>query len=115
MKFNMIAAAMVGLSVASNAAMAATEADVQNSFFPYASYKPAFEGLQVGTVINAGNVVQIKGLLDPAMYDYVKKGWYEFPVGETTSFDLHPNYVQVTKDNLGKTQLGAEVGAISGR
>lgn len=114
MKLNMIAATVVGLSIASTAASAATEADVQKSFFPYADYTPAFDGLTPGTVINAGNVDQFKSVLDPAMYDYVKKGWYEFPVGETTSFDLHPNYVQATKDNLGKTQLGAEVGALSG-
>lgn len=113
MKLKLVAATLISLGAAT-AVNAATEADVQQSFFPYNDTQPAFDGLTPGTVISASNADQFKDILDPAMYDYVKKGWYEFPVTETTSFNLHPNYIKATQDNLGKTQLGEKVGEITG-
>jgi hypothetical protein len=48
------------------------------------------------------------------MFQKISDGWLEMTVGETTSFDLHPNYVQATRDNLGQVSLGNELGQING-
>ncbi len=93
---------------------AATLEDVENSFYPYRDGAPQFDGLSVGTVINTGNVERFADILDPAIYDAVKKGWVEITVGETTSFDLHPSYVEATRDSVGKVSLGEEIGQING-
>ena len=50
-------------------ATAATEADLERSFFPYKSGVPTFPGLTEGTIISSKNVDQFKDVLDPAMYD----------------------------------------------
>ena len=113
MKLKAILATAVALSV-SGAASAATDADVDQSFFPYRDYTPSYEGLESGMVLNADNVAAFEGALDPAMYQYIKDGQYEMTVMETTSFDLHPSYVQATRDNLDSTSLGDSVGAING-
>lgn len=93
---------------------AATEADVENSFYPYRDGVPSFEGLKPGLVIDQSNVEQFKPVLDPAMVEFIGNGWTSITVGETTSFDLHPNYVQATRDGLGKVKLGAKSGEIEG-
>lgn len=113
MKLKATLAAVMALSV-SGAASAATDADVDQSFFPYRDYMPSYEGLEPGTVLTADNVADFEGALDPAMFKYIQDGQYEMTVMETTSFDLHPSYVQATRDNLNTTELGDSVGAISG-
>jgi hypothetical protein len=107
-------AAGVALGLASLTAQAATMEDVERSFYPYKDSVPQVEGLTPGTVVNAGNVDRFKGALDPALYQHVKDGWLEITVGETTSFDLHPNYVQATRDSLGQVSLGDTLGEIKG-
>ena len=93
---------------------AATAEDVENSFFPYKSGVPSFNGLSTGMTINSGNVDQFEAIVDPEMFKHIQKGWTEMQVGETTTFDLHPNYVQATRDNLNQVSLGGEVGQING-
>lgn len=94
---------------------AAARADVvDDSFYPYAAGAPSFSGLEVGMTINSGNVAQFKEILDEAMFQNISDGWLEMTVGETTSFDLHPNYVKATRDSLGKVSLGDELGQING-
>ena len=56
--------------------------------------------------ITSSTAGDFKDVLDPAMYDYISSGMYEMRVMETTSFDLHPEYIQATRDNLGSTELG---------
>ncbi|WP_290705578.1 DUF1329 domain-containing protein [Amphritea sp.] len=98
----------------STSAIAATEQDVENSFYPYKNGVPSFNGLSAGMTINQGNVEQFKEVLDPAMYEFIKAGDTEVKVGETTSFDLHSSYVNATKANLANVKLGANPGEISG-
>lgn len=95
-------------------AHAATEADLEKSFFPYKSGVPSFPGLSTGTTINKGNVEQFKDALDLGMYQVIKNGWYELKVGKTTSFDPDKFYVEATRKNLGKTKLGPNTGDIEG-
>ncbi len=100
--------------VASSAAYAATEADVEKSFFPYKDGLPTADGVTPGTVINKDNVDQFKAVLDEGMYKVIKNGWYEIKVGKTTSFDQDKFYIDATKKNLGGTKLGAKNGDIEG-
>ncbi len=87
---------------------------VDDSFYPYRDTVPEFPGLSSGMTINAGNVEQFKDILDPAVYQQLKDGWFEMKVGDTTSFDLHPNYVEATRKSAGQVSLGDEVGQING-
>lgn len=98
----------------STAALAATDQDVDNSFYPYKNGVPSFAGLTVGMTINQSNVDQFKEILDPAMYQFVKNGDTEIKVGETTSYDLHQSYVDATKANLSTVKLGEQTGQLSG-
>ena len=91
-----------------------SQAEIDQSFFPYKDGVPTYEGLEAGMTITSSNAGDFKDVLDPAMYDYIASGMYEMRVMETTSFDLHPEYIKATQDNLGSTALGDEVGAISG-
>ena len=95
-------------------AHSATNEDVDKSFYPYRDGVPSFEGLKAGVVIDQSNVEQFKPVLDPAIAEFIGNGWTTITVGETTSFDLHPNYVQATRDGLGKVKLGAKSGEIEG-
>jgi hypothetical protein len=95
-------------------AQSATNEDVDKSFYPYRDGVPSFEGLKAGVVIDQSNVEQFKPVLDPATAEFIGNGWTTVTVGETTSFDLHPNYVQATRDGLGKVKLGAQSGEIEG-
>ncbi|MCP5215730.1 MAG: DUF1329 domain-containing protein [Pseudomonadales bacterium] len=108
---------MIGLalsgSLAAGMTHAATAEDVENSFYPYKSGVPSFNGLSTGMTINSGNVGQFESIIDPELFKQIQNGWMDMQVGATTSFDLHPNYVQATRDNLNKVSLGAEVGQIN--
>lgn len=104
----------IAASLGTAQAYAATLEDVETSFYPYKDGAPQAEGLSVGMTINTGNVEQFKDVLDEAIYEQVKNGWLEVKVGETTSFDLHPNYVEATRKNLGQVSLGDELGQING-
>ena len=95
-------------------ASAATEADLEKSFFPYKNGVPTFPGLNEGTVITAKNVDQFKEVVDPALFDNVKRGWVELTVGKTTSFDMNKPYVEASRINMNKAKLGAKVGEIEG-
>ena len=114
MKAHLVCAAgALALSTLSTQAFAATEADVDNSFFPYKTEKPSFSGLSVGMTINSGNVDQFADILDEQMFRHIKDGQMEMKVGETTSFGLHPNYIQATRDHLNTVTLGESVGQIN--
>lgn len=96
-------------------AQAATIEDVENSFNPYKNGFPELpNGLSAGDTLNSSNVDKAKDILDEAMYGFVKDGWAEIKIGETTSFNLHPNYVAATKEHLNSTKLGAKPGQIEG-
>lgn len=88
--------------------------DVDNSFYPYKGGAPTAEGLSVGTVIDQSNVVSFNEVLDPAIATQIADGWLTIKVGETTSFDLHPNYVKATRAGAGKVSLGEKVGELNG-
>ncbi|WP_324732565.1 DUF1329 domain-containing protein [Pseudomonas paeninsulae] len=103
------------LALAMSAGFAqANSAVIDRSFYPYKAEKPAFAGLSAGLTINKANVAQFKDIIDPAFYGFIEKGWLDMQVGETTSFDLHPNYVEATRQGQNKVKLGAKTGEIDG-
>jgi hypothetical protein len=111
-KTAMSLALTLGLSVSF---LPAANADVvDDSFYPYRDGAPTAENLTVGMTINAANADQFKDILDPATYEQLKNGWWEMKVGQTTSFDLHPNYVEATRKGLGQASLGEQLGQING-
>lgn len=95
-------------------ALAATDADVDNSFFPYKGGFPSLPGLTPGTVINKANVEQFKNAFDPGLYDIVKDGWVEITVGKSTDFPQPKPYIEATRKNLNKAKLGPKNGDIEG-
>jgi Protein of unknown function (DUF1329) len=112
-KFSALLMALLAVGAVSSA-FAATEADVERSFFPYKSGVPTFPGLNEGTVVSSKNVDQFKDVVDPALFDMIKRGWLDVTVGKTTSFDMNKAYVEATRANLNKTKLGAKPGEIEG-
>ncbi|MCG8502990.1 MAG: DUF1329 domain-containing protein [Sphingomonadales bacterium] len=113
-KLSIALAATTALVAATVSAPAADLEDVENSFYPYRETTPSYPGLSAGMTLNAGNVEQFREVLDPALFDHIKDGWVEIVVGETTSFDLHPNYVEATRKHLNATTLGDTPGQING-
>ena len=118
MKVRMTKLKASALALAVTMGLAATAAQandvIANSFQPYNDSKPSAAGVEAGVVIDQSNVDQFKDVLDTAMYDFIKQGWTTITIGDTTSFDLHPNYVKATEDSLGKVSLGEKVGQING-
>jgi Protein of unknown function (DUF1329) len=95
-------------------AYAATDAEVDASFFPYKDGVPKFAGLSAGMTINKSNVSQFKDILDSATYGLVEKGELEIPVEDTQSAALHSNYVAATKKYNGQVKLGSKPGTLEG-
>jgi len=60
-----------------------------------------------GTVITAEGLEQYRQILDPDLADLIAQGWYTVTVGESMSFDPHPNFVAATQQYGGQAQLGA--------
>ena len=92
----------------------ADEAVITESFYPYKTETPQHEGLEPGMVIDQSNVAQFKDIIDPAFYGFIEQGWTTMVVGETTSFDLHPSYVEATRLGMDQVTLGGQVGEING-
>ena len=95
-------------------AFAATLEDVEKSFYPYRDDVPQFSGLHSDMSISDTNAEQFKEIITSEIYSQLKNGWFMMKVGDTISFDPHPNYVQATRDGLDKVTLGKELGQING-
>ena len=104
----------VSLACLAGGALAASEADIENTFFPYKKGVPSFPGLTPGMTINKTNVDQFKDVLAVGTYKTIKEGWQEIKIGATTSFDLSGPYVEATRKNLNKTKLGPKTGDLEG-
>ncbi len=83
-----------------SASVLANDALINNSFHPYKDDVPSHDGLQAGMVINQDNLAQFKDIIDPAFANFIEQGWLEVTVGETTSFDLHPGYIEASRNGL---------------
>ncbi|MEH6628403.1 MAG: DUF1329 domain-containing protein [Motiliproteus sp.] len=113
--FKKIISAVAVSTVMASAAQANIAEDViQEAFHPYAKSVPQVDAVKPGMVIDQSNVDAVKEYLDPAMYSFIKNGDYQMKVGETISFDLHPSYVDATREHSGTVALGDKSGEISG-
>lgn len=113
MNLKKITLALSALFVSSSA-FAATDADVDSTFFPYKKGTPKFAGLNPGMTINKGNVDQFKDVLAVGTYRIIKDGYFEMKVGATTDFVLPTTYIDATRKNLNKAKLGPKTGDIEG-
>ncbi|HJV26438.1 MAG TPA: DUF1329 domain-containing protein [Aromatoleum sp.] len=104
----------LALACAAGTLHAATEADIDKSFFPYKSAVPTAAGVTAGTVINKGNFANFEAVLDPGLQRHIQAGAVEITVGKTTSFDIDKSYVDATRENAGKVKLGAKPGELVG-
>ncbi|WP_228216841.1 DUF1329 domain-containing protein [Aromatoleum toluclasticum] len=104
----------VALACAAGTLHAASEADIDKSFFPYKSAVPTAAGVTAGTVINKGNFANFEAVLDPGLQRHIQAGAVEITVGKTTSFDIDKSYVDATRENAGKVKLGAKPGELVG-
>ncbi len=75
-------------------------AEVENSFFPYKTWDAEYPGYEPGMVINQENADQFEEILDPGMFDHLKNGRFEMQTAPTGSLELHPNYIQATRDAI---------------
>ncbi len=96
---NRITAFTAAVLIAAHGAVGAAvpEEVIKASFYPYADSVPTHPGYTPGMRITADNVDQVKEILDPFTYRYVKQGWYEFDTTETFPMTLNPNYIEATR------------------
>jgi hypothetical protein len=115
MKRTLILALFAGAAaLAAAGAQAATDADVEATFFPYKNGFPTFPGLKAGMTIDKSNVDQFKDILAVGTYKIIKEGYFVMKVGPSSDFPLSDAYVAATKANLNKVKLGANNGDIDG-
>lgn len=110
-KLRIVVVALVMAGFVSSA-VAVSDSDIETSFFPYAKGVPVIPGLQVGSVINKGNVSRYKELLDDATFKFIENGWHDVEIGATSSIALHPNYIALSKKNADQAKLGDQPGTI---
>lgn len=99
-------------SCISGSALAASDAEIDSSFFPYKAGMPNVPGLSPGTKIDKSNVEKFKNVLDAATVKFIQDGWHEVEVAPTSSIALHPNYIALTKKNANQAKLGDKAGTI---
>lgn len=106
----------LALALLAGTALSGHAADslVEKSFFPYMDGTPSHAFVKPGVVINSSNVDQAKDVLDTAMYQMVKDGWYEFKVGPTTSIDFNRKFVEATEKGYKSVSLGETVSDLKG-
>lgn len=95
-------------------ALAATEADVEASFFPYKAGFPKVAGLTPGMTINKSNVEQFKEIIPAGVARFLREGYFEMKVGPTTQFEIHKGYIDATRKGLNKVKLGSKLGELEG-
>lgn len=111
MKIKNLFTGAMAFAIASAAQAAPSAQDVENSFYPYKNSVPSFAGYTAGMTIDSSNVEQFKAIIDPVLFDHIKKGWFSMDTTPTTSFDLHPNYVKASAE--GDVTLGERLGDIN--
>ena len=109
-----LCASALTLMLGVSATAQTSDEQVNQSFYPYSASPPSFDGLKPGMVIDQTNLAQFKEVIDPAFYHFIEQGWTSIQVGETTSFDLHENYIKATAEGYQSVQLGENLGEIIG-
>ncbi len=92
------------------ASLAAT-ADVVDDAFSIDESSTA--GEQAGLVIDATNVADYQQYLAPKLGELIADGFYTVKIGEKLSFKPAQEYIDATREHLGKTTLGDKPGIIN--
>lgn len=99
---------------AAGQAIALTDAEIDASFNPYQAGPTTSPGITPGMKIDKSNAQKFRDIIDPATYALIEQGKLEFPVEETHSIALHPNYIAATKKHSSQVKLGSATGTIEG-
>ncbi len=111
----MLAGSLMSGLILAGWAQAATEEDVERSFYPYKFETPDTGQLQPGVVVTGANVDAVaKDFLDEGMYKMVKDGWVDLTVGKLTPILQNEKYIEATRVNLNTATLGDKVGELNG-
>lgn len=89
---------LVLLLVSTMSQAVTSEEIIQQSFYPYKDWTPAYPGYEPGVVINQSNVDQYREILDAALYRFIKDGWIEITTAPTTDFALSDDYIEATRN-----------------
>ena len=71
-------------------------------------------GDMVGQVIDASNVQDYQQYLAPKLGELITDGYYTIKIGEKLSFKPAREYIDATREHLGRTTLGDKPGIING-
>ncbi len=90
------------------------ESDPVNASFAHdAGQAVGVDQPQPGTIIDAENVVQYQGVMDPVLVELVSAGKLKMQVGESAGFPTHPAYVEATRQHWANVSLDDEPGVIN--
>jgi hypothetical protein len=81
---------------------------IDSAFYTYKNGGPTAPGLKPGMLITKDNVESFKDILNPATFDFIKKGDYEMQVGKTIDFTLHSKFIEATRKYGGSVAIGAD-------
>ena len=90
------------------------DAVLRNAFDPYAEGPPHYPGYEPGVRIDATNLPDFVEALPEGLARVIGDGSYALETKPTFSVEISPNYIQATREQLGKVKLGEKTGDISG-
>jgi hypothetical protein len=96
------------LALAQTVSAGVTDADIDNSFFPYKAGFPAVAGVKPGTTLDKSNVDAAQAALPPTLYRVIKAGEYSIDVQAAIDFAAHPKFIEATKLNAPKVKIGPD-------
>lgn len=107
----LIASLVMGVT---GTAFAATDAEIDAFFHPYAKGFPSAPGVKEGVVIDKGNVDQFKDVLAPRVYDQIKAGNSTITVGKELTAAAPAGFVAASKKTAAKVKVQFGKGKIEG-
>lgn len=95
-------------------AFAATDAEVDAFFRPYAKGFPTAPGVKEGVVIDKTNADQFKDVLTPQIYNQIKAGNTSIRIGKNYSNPVPEAYVTASKKTAAQAKVAFGQGKIEG-
>ena len=89
------------------------ETDPVGQSFSYQNTAASGVGPPPGTLISADNSHQYLKVLDPVLVDLINGGKLTITVGASTSFPVHPAYLEATRQYWQQVTLGEQPGIIN--
>lgn len=95
-------------------AFAATDAEIDAFFHPYAKGFPTTPGVKEGVVIDKSNADQFKDVLAPRVYDQIKAGNTSITVGKQRTASAPAGFIAASKKSAPKVKVQFGQGKIEG-